>query len=155
MESAVEGMGLVGGERSTKKDKDDGDERSTERDGEDEREDARLYVTVNAKALESNRIARHSQPAWLQCQCLLGGFGSSSPSSFRAEAIELGCFQGYRCRGILAAEQRHPERSEGVCRQVSRPARGTGSRRDRAGAMDASGYRWATCHHPSFRWDAT
>lgn len=57
MKSAVESMGLVGGERSTKKDKDDGDQRSTERDGKDEGENARLCIMVNVRVLEPRRAA--------------------------------------------------------------------------------------------------
>lgn len=53
VESAVESMGLMGGERSTEKDKDDGDERSTKSDGEDEGEDARLRIMVNSRVLEA------------------------------------------------------------------------------------------------------
>ena len=43
VETAVNGVGLVGGERGTEEDEDDGDEGSSESDGEDERENSRLY----------------------------------------------------------------------------------------------------------------
>ena len=45
MEAAGEGVDLVGGERGTEENEDDGDEGCAERDGEDEREDARLFVS--------------------------------------------------------------------------------------------------------------
>jgi hypothetical protein len=58
VEAAVESVDLMGGERGTEEDEDDGDEGSAECDGEDERENARLLYLSQYKRSPSVRAMR-------------------------------------------------------------------------------------------------